>query len=91
MKKQIWKFEIKPNQDIIEMPKGAKILTVQNQNGNACIWALVDPENEKEKRHFEVFGTGHNIHYNAATERKYINTFQLEDGRLVFHLFERIN
>lgn len=91
MKKQIWKFEIKPNQDIIEMPQGAEILTIQNQNGNACIWALVNPENDTEKRHFEVFGTGHNIYYDMGVERKYINTFQLEGGQLVFHLFERIN
>lgn len=91
MKKQIWKFEINPNKVIVEMPKDAEILTIQNQNGYACIWALVNPENEKEKRHFEVFGTGHNIYYDIGVERKYINTFQLEGGEFVFHLFERLS
>ena len=90
MKKQIWKFEINPNKVIVEMPKGAEILTIQTQNGTPCIWALVNPESEKEKRHFEVYGTGHNIHYDMGIVRKYINTFQLEGGLLVFHLFERI-
>lgn len=89
MTKQIWKFEINTNKIIVEMPKGAEILTIQTQNEKPCIWALVNPENEKELRHFEVYGTGHNIHCDTAI--KYINTFQLDGGALVFHLFERLN
>ena len=91
MKKQIWKFTINPNKIIVEMPKDAEILTIQTQNETPCIWALVNPENEKELRHFEVYGTGHDIHYDMGIERKYINTFQLYGGSLVFHLFERVD
>ena len=92
MKKQIWKFEIKiGSYSVIKMPKSAEILTVQPQNDKVCIWALVNPDNETESRHFETHGTGHEIHYDMGIERKYINTFQLNDGMLVFHLFERIN
>ena len=92
MKKSIWKFTVDVN-DIVKlsMPKGAEILTVQTQHEIPRIWALVDPENEKEKRYFEIFGTGHPIPIDMGIERKYINTFQLEEGRLVFHLFERID
>lgn len=91
MNKQIWKFEINTNQITIEIPKEAEILTMQTQNEKPCIWALVNPENKKELRHFEVYGTGHNIYYDMGIERKYINTFQLHNGDLVFHLFERIS
>ena len=91
MKKQIWKFEIAPIDVAIQMPKGAEILTIQTQDGIPCIWALVYPENEKEKRYFEVYGTGQEIYYDMGTNRKYINTFQCESGTLVFHLFERID
>lgn len=91
MIKQIWKFEINPNKVIIEMPKGAEILTIQIQDENPCIWALVNPENEKDLRHFEIYGTGHDIKYGFDTSRVYINTFQMHNGSLVFHLFERIN
>lgn len=91
MEKRIWKYEINPNKVIVEMPKGAEILTIQTQNETPCIWALVNPENEKELRHFEVFGTGQNVYCDMGVERKYINTFQLDNGSLVFHLFERIN
>jgi hypothetical protein len=91
MNKQIWKYTIEPNEIMLEMPKDAQILTVQNQNEEPCIWALVNPENEKESRHFELYGTGHDIHYDMGIERKYINTFQLMGGAFVYHLFERIN
>lgn len=90
MKKQIWKFLIRGSNSI-HMPIGSEILTVQNQNEDAWIWALVDPEKEIEERFFEVYGTGHNIHYDMDVERKYIGTFQISGGSLVFHLFERIN
>jgi hypothetical protein len=91
MEKQIWKFAINLNKIIVEMPKDAEILTIQTQNETPCIWALVNPENAKELRHFEVYGTGHDILYDMGVERKYINTFQLDGGLLVFHLFERVN
>lgn len=89
MKKVIWKFglETTDNQEI-EMPIGAEILTVQNQVGIPCLWALVDPTAIKEKRTFEVFGTGHPIHYDMGVSRNYISTYQLHGGSLAFHVFE---
>jgi len=37
-------------------------------------------------RAFEIFGTGHNVPENG--NRKYIGTYQLMGGGLVFHCFE---
>lgn len=91
MNKQIWKFPINLDKSIVQMPKDAEILTIQTQNDTPCIWALVNPENANESRHFEVYGTGHNIYYEMGIDRKYIGTFQLHGGSLVFHLFERTN
>ena len=82
--KTIWKFEL-PKQGNVEMPKGAEILTVQTQNEKPCIWALVNPDAEKEERAFVIYGTGH---YFQLIDYKYIGTFQLNEGRLVFHVFE---
>lgn len=92
MRKTIWKFEltIKDSQ-IIEMPVGAEILDVQNQTGIPCIWVLLDPTVEKEFVVFEMFGTGHEVCYDMGIDRKHIGTFQLSGGRLVYHLFQRIN
>lgn len=49
---RIYKYELQvtDNQNIM-LPIGSKILTVQNQNEKACLWALVDPNNETEGRH----------------------------------------
>ena len=89
MNRTIWKFELNftDNQEV-EIPIDAEILTVQTQGEVLCLWALVDPTLEKEKRTFEVFGTGHSIHYDMGVSRIYIGTFQLHEGSLVFHVFE---
>ena len=92
MKKTIWKYQLEPidNQDI-EMPFNSKILTIQTQQEKPCLWALVDPSEKTEKRHIEIFGTGHPIHYDIGdTERNYIGSYQLENGALVFHVFENL-
>jgi len=88
MKETIFKYtlEITDNQTI-KLPKGYEILTVKMQNGNACIWCLIDKEREKETVTFEMFGTGHPIHNDMGVSRKYIGTYFLDNG-LVFHLFE---
>ena len=84
MAKQIWKYSL---ENIIEMPKGAEILTIDIQNGqmfNAQMWVKVDTENEMEKRIFEVIGTGQNF---DDTNRKYVGTYQ--EGPFVWHVFEK--
>jgi len=81
----IWKFEIKNNL-AIEIPINAEILTAQTQNGIPCLWILVDPEAEKQTRHFNVYGTGQMITENPG---KYINTFQMQGGLFIFHVFEK--
>lgn len=80
--KSIWKYVLQP-ECVIDMPKGAKCLTVQMQHGQPMMWALVDPTAPREDRHFIVLGTGHGgeVEYSG-----YVGTWQ--DGSLVFHLFE---
>lgn len=90
MKKQIFKYELGAiDRNIIMLPLGSEILSIQVQRGVPCIWVLVNPENQKEERWFEIFGTGHEISFDV--ERKFIGTFQLNEATsLVFHLFERL-
>ncbi len=86
----IWKFPLVAGQvKKIEMPLGSEILTVQAQLNEPVIWAIVNPEQVKEVRYFELFGTGSLMpELEANKERKYINTYQVDDGNYVFHLFE---
>lgn len=70
----------------IELPKGAQILTVQAQNGDPKLWALVDENAASEVREFLTIGTGNSA---PVTPRDtYIGTYQIHDGDLVFHVFE---
>lgn len=88
--KQIWKYqlEIVDNQ-IILMPENAEILSVANQRETLCLWALVDPEALKKERHIRIIGTGNNIHHSFYKE-KFIGTVLMENGFLVWHVFEVI-
>lgn len=87
----IWKYPILTTDwQEIHIPRGADILTVQVQHGDACLWARVNPAQPPESRMIEVFGTGHEIHKDMGVERRYIGTYQLANGDLVFHVFERL-
>ena len=94
MKQAVWKFET-PFEDkfSLQMPKGSEILSVQQDQKTMipCIWALVYPENEKEERFFELFGTGHPIHNDMGIERKFVGTYQYQRGEFVGHIFERVS
>jgi hypothetical protein len=83
---KIYKFEVPIYDDaVIMMPKGARILSVQVQHGKPVLWALVDHNAPEVKRRFAVRGTGHDI---DGLVGEFVGTFQLRDGRLVFHLFD---
>lgn len=76
----------------LRLPVGADVLSCQVQNNNPVIWALVDPEEtEFEEVDFYLYGTGNPIDENEMdSDVKFIDTFQLHSGSLVFHLFWRL-
>lgn len=82
----VWKYAVELTDEFsIWMPVGAKPLSVQLQDGEPQLWALVDANEErKEYRRFRLAGTGH-----LVTEEYpiYVGTFQMDGGRLVWHLF----
>lgn len=90
--RSIWKFDL-PVRDVaeVEMPAGARVLTVQTQHGNAQLWAIVDTEAPKETRRFFVIGTGHSLPDaidDGDGALKHLGTFQLFDGGFIGHVFE---
>lgn len=91
MNKQVWKFELTTGYNTVKMPKDARILSVQNQNGTPCLWALVNPDNPNQERVIEAFGTGHEIYCDMGIDRRYLDTVQFHEGSLVVHYFERLN
>jgi hypothetical protein len=86
--KTIWKFPIEcVDSQVIEIPHGAKILTAQFQGDKLCLWALVDTEEPKELRNILIYGTGHAM---KPDNLRYISTYQVAGGRLIFHVFEEV-
>ena len=81
-----WTLRIDGWQEI-EMPIGSQILSMQIQNENPQLWALVDEKNATEKRSFITVGTGQEIPVDVVD---YIGSYQIENGSLVFHVFEQI-
>lgn len=87
MSKTIYKYPLDVvDHQSITLPFGAQILCVQTQNNIPVIYAIVDRDSTlTEQRHFRTFGTGHTIDSKYADY--YIGTYQLNGGRLVFHVF----
>ena len=92
MIKKVFKYNVMVADSFhLEIPIGAEILTVQVQRGVPQIWALVDPSLQNEVRTFRLSGTGHPVDVSDyRDDLKYIGTFQIDSGYLVFHLFERL-
>jgi len=92
MSKSIWKFPLEVVDgmliNVIKMPLDAEILCVQVQNEIPCMWAIVNIGNDLENRFFRVVATGEILQKEYLDVREYIGTFQLNEGALVFHLFE---
>ena len=82
----IWKYrlDITDVQKIL-MPRGARLLCVQTQDEDPKLWAEVDPKMAREERTILTVGTGNPIPWRLGA---YLGTYQLQQGRLVFHVFE---
>ena len=81
------------DEQVVEMPIGAEILTVQTQGANSvCLWAEVDAEQPKESVTIFTYGTGHQM---RDVKQRYIGTYQLNGGGLVgnglvFHVYREV-
>ncbi len=83
----VWKFPLRDDSEaIIRMPKGAQVLSVQVQDGQPMVWALVDAQEKPVRRKFWVVGTGWTV--NPDGLGTFVGTIQLAGGALVFHIFD---
>lgn len=84
---RIWKWKLRiTDEQIVDLPIAAMILTAQMQEGELCLWALCSEDAPKEERRIRIYGTGHEIQRHSSM--KYISTFQIPEAGLVFHVFE---
>ena len=73
--------------ETIELPFKSTILSVDNQHGVLCLWALVDPEYSKKKTRIIIVGTGQPL------PDSFIGTFvgTVIVGPLIWHVFEDLS
>ncbi len=85
--KTIWKYELLPNRtQTVDIPFDGQILTVQTKADNApLMWVLVDPDMPLRERYIGIYTTNTAVPDDPG---RYINTFQIYEGSLEFHLFE---
>lgn len=84
--KTIFKYELQiDDEQSIEMPKDAEIISLQVQHGVPCIWAIVDTDKEKESRVFHTYGTGQKFYPKGA---QFVGTYLIHQDRLVYHVFD---
>lgn len=89
MARTIWKLPLPVADEItLQMPQGAEILCLQMQHDKPTIWVRCDDDPafaNRVQRVLQWRGTGHNADGTGA----YVGTVQLDDGALVFHLFDK--
>lgn len=82
----IYKYPlIQAQKQTLSLPEGYRLLSVQAQGNQPCLWALVDPARSRMNVNIAIYGTGDVIYDELIS---YISTFQLHGGALVFHAFE---
>lgn len=87
MSKAVWKYVLEGDRTPLEVPKGAKFLSVGMQGPTLTAWALVDTASqENELRVLHVYGTGHEIPVDSLSLR-FLGRVE-QDGYFVWHVFE---
>lgn len=86
--KRIFKYTLNPvNQSSLSLPKGAQLLSIHEQRGAICLWALVDEEEAtRETFHFVIYGTGRPF---EELTGPFLGSVHLNDGAYVFHVFQK--
>jgi hypothetical protein len=82
----IWKFELHPARPDVQMPAGAKLLHVHEQNGKVCVWAEVDSGAPLVLRRFYYSMTG-----GMVIDAPYVGTAHITEGiePVVVHVYDR--
>lgn len=104
--RRVYKYplEVVDRQTIL-MPAGADVIACQAQGDDGMrprnpidplgriperpmLWALVDAHGSPEARTFRTVGTGRDLVEDVPL--RYVGTYQLDGGALVFHVFEEV-
>lgn len=88
MTQVIWKAVLEATSfQEIKVPQGTVFLCAGEQYEDICVWYRCDPEAPLVKRSLYIYGTGHEM---ELTDIHYLGTTSLAGGKLIFHVFEKI-
>lgn len=94
MPKSIYKYQLAVKEkQVIELPKGADIIRIDDVDGQFFLWAIVetDQEHPKEQRFLECYKTGQAIE-TPLESLNYIGFAALFIGQeLCLYFFENLN
>lgn len=84
----IYKYTMPQHENVVlDLPKGAEVLSVLNQREELVLYAKVDPTaTEVEPQQFAVRGTGHVL---SGEEGAFIGTVSFMSGSLILHVFHK--
>lgn len=85
MSRKIFKYQIGIDTNILDMPKGSKVLSVHSQYGKVVLYAEVDDTQVLTKRKYIIYGTGHEFVHND--EYDYVGTVITHNDALVWHIY----
>ena len=88
--KWIFKYPLQiTDQQRIELPHNSKILSIETQNDNPVLYALVDDEKIKTETYsFIIHGTGHPAE--DVGEYEFLGTLKMFNGSGMFHVFYKL-
>ena len=85
MKRTIWKYDLEvTDEQTIQIPQGASVLTVDTQDGLPKLWMAVCPGEKKLPVRVAIIGTGNTLWCDGWT---YAGSFKMRQDILVFHVF----
>lgn len=84
MNETIYKYELEIiDKQTLQLPDNSTILSIGNQQGTLCLWALVNPQSPLVRRHIRIVGTGHPL---STLNLTYLGTVVM--NLFVGHVFE---
>ena len=86
MTRTILKYPLQvTDRQTVALPRGAKVLSVQDQRGILCLWALVATDAEIVNVDIRIHGTGHELPDDASA---YAHLGTVQQGQYVWHVFK---
>ena len=83
-----WKFLLRSPRTVVDIPKGARLLSAGVQGSEIVVWAEVNSSNDYEQRVLYACNTGAQL---PPDRKQFVGTVQVggvEDSPIVWHVYE---